>query len=38
MSMAQKRVSDELTKKLFENILEDEQEHHHTFTMLLEDL
>ena len=38
MSMAQKRVADELTKKLLENILEDEQEHHHTFTMLLEDL
>jgi bacterioferritin len=32
------KENDPVTKKLFEDILEDEQEHHHTFTMLLEDL
>lgn len=32
------KENDPVTKKLFEDILEDEQEHHHTFSMLLEDL
>lgn len=32
------KENDPVTKKLFEDILEDEQEHHHTFCMLLEDL
>jgi bacterioferritin len=32
------KENDPVTKKLFEDILQDEQEHYHTFSMLLEDL